>query len=357
MTHPASRPELAEIPRYVPGRRAAARPGVPTYKLSSNENPYPPLPGVLEAIAAAGTRAATYPDPSCPELYAALAERHPGPAILAGTGSVALIFHTLAAYCRPGDEVVFAWRSFEAYPIATVAAGATPVRVPLTADGRHDLEAMLAAVTDRTRAVLLCSPNNPTGPALTHTEVTDFVRALPEQVLVVIDEAYVEFVRSDDPLDGPALLAHWPQVMVLRTFSKAYGLGGLRVGYALGAASLLDPVGAVALPFGVTEVAQAAAVAALEAEETVRDRVATLVAERERVLAGVREVGWLVPDPQGNFVWFPTSRSDEVLAAAEEVGIVVRPYPPDGVRVSLGVPDANDRIVELARLTSPLAVG
>ncbi|QCX26265.1 histidinol-phosphate transaminase [Nocardioides jishulii] len=349
-TRPSPRPDVAAIPRYVPGRRPTPRPGVTTYKLSSNENPFPPLPGVVEAVAEATVRSASYPDPTCPDLYEALEHRHPGRDLLAATGSVALIFHALLAYCRPGDEVVFAWRSFEAYPIAVAAAGATAVRVPLTADGRHDLDAMLAAVTDRTRVVMICTPNNPTGTTVSHSELTAFLRELRDDVLVLLDEAYVEFVRDDDAVDAAAVLEEFEQVVVLRTFSKAYGLAGFRVGYAVGATEVLDPVRAVALPFGVTEVAQAAAVAALAAEDVARVRIDALVSERERVLAGVRAEGWELPVSQGNFVWFPGAGTVEALAAAaEDLGIVVRAYPPDGVRVSIGVPEANDRIIGLAR--------
>ncbi|QCC76221.1 aminotransferase class I/II-fold pyridoxal phosphate-dependent enzyme [Nocardioides daphniae] len=352
-THPTPRPDVAAIPRYVPGRRPTPRPGLTTYKLSSNENPYPPLPGVVEAVAEVAPRSTTYPDPTCPDLYAALERRHPGRALLAGTGSVALIFHTLQAYCRPGDES--SSRGAASRPTRSrPPPRATAVEVPLTVDGRHDLDAMLAAVTDRTRVVMVCTPNNPTGATVTQGELVAFLRALRDDVLVLLDEAYVEFVRDDDPVDAAAILDEFEQVVVLRTFSKAYGLAGFRVGYAVGAAEVVDPVRAIVLPFGVTDAAQAAARAALATEDVAQERIAALVAERERVLAGIHAAGWNVPAAQGNFIWFPGDATIEpLMKAAEELGIVVRPYPPDGVRVSLGVPEANDRIIELARAVRP----
>lgn len=352
---PQPRPNVAKIPAYVAGRPPTPRPGLTTYKLSSNENPYPPLPGVLEEATRALGLIHRYPDAGNAALYEALATRWGvgTDQLAAATGSVALIYQLLQAYAAPGDEVVHAWRSFEAYPIAITAADAVGVPVPLTADGRHDLAAMLAALTDRTRVVLLCTPNNPTGPALTHTEVLDFLARVPADVIVVLDEAYLEFVRSADPLDGVAALAAHPNVVLMRTFSKAYGLAGLRVGYAVAHREVASALRAVSLPFGVSALAQAAAVASLEHEAALLARVDALVGERDRVLAGVRATGWDVPDAQGNFVWFPTSGTDAFVAAAEELGIVVRPFAGEGVRVSIGEPEANDRIVELSRAVGP----
>ncbi|MDQ4051973.1 MAG: histidinol-phosphate transaminase, partial [Actinomycetota bacterium] len=306
MAHPQPRPHVATIPAYVPGKPPVPRDGLRTYKLSSNENPYPPLPGVVEAAEAAVTVMNRYPDMGNSALYAALSARLGVPPnhLAAGTGSVALIYQLLNAFCDPGDEVVYAWRSFEAYPIAVTAAGATSVQVPVTTDGRHDLAAMAAAVTDRTRVVLVCTPNNPTGPAVTQTELGGLLAAVPPHVVVVVDEAYVEFVRMDDAVDGLATYRAHPNVVLFRTFSKAYGLAGFRVGYAVAHEPIAAALRAVGLPFGVSAVAQAAAVASLEAEPALFERVDALVAERERVVAGLREVGWQVPAPQGNFVWF-----------------------------------------------------
>ncbi|MGN0064823.1 MAG: histidinol-phosphate transaminase [Nocardioides sp.] len=355
---PAPRDNVAAIPRYVPGRPPTPRPGLTTYKLSSNENPYPPLPGVLEATEAALTSMNRYPDAGNTLLYDALSaflgvdvDR-----LAAGTGSVALIYHLLQAYAGPGDEVVHAWRSFEAYPIAITAVGATGVPVPLDAEFRHDLDAMAAAVTGRTRVVLLCSPNNPTGPALTQTEVDRFLAAVDPRVLVVLDEAYLEFVRSPDPVDGVRTQAAHDNVVLLRTFSKAYGLAGLRVGYAVAHPEVADALRAITLPFAVSVPAQVAAVESLRHREALAGRVDALVGERDRVLGAVRAAGWQVPDAQGNFLWLPSgSRTPDVVAAAEEAGVAVRPFGEEGIRVSVGEPEGNDRVIEVARAVAPPA--
>jgi histidinol-phosphate aminotransferase len=327
-----------------------------SYKLSSNENPYPPLPGVVEAANAAVAAMNRYPDMGNTALYDALSARLGVPAtqLAAATGSVALIYQLLSAFCDPGDEVVYAWRSFEAYPIAVTTAAATSVQIPVDAQGRHDIPAMIAAVTDRTRAVIVCTPNNPTGPAVTGTELETLLAAVPPHVVVVVDEAYSEFVRMDDAIDGLAVQRAHPNVVQFRTFSKAYGLAGFRVGYAVATPEIAASLRAVSLPFGLSSVAQAAAVASLAAEPALLERVAALVEERERVVAGLREVGWPVPEPQGNFVWFALGdRTTEFAAAAEEAGIVVRPFAGDGARVSIGEPEANDRVIQVAAAFRP----
>ena len=342
---PRPRATVAAIPAYVAGKPPTPRPGQQVYKLSSNENPYPPLPGVLEAAEAAAAQMNRYPDMGNNALYDALTDRLgvPREQLAAGTGSVAVLYHLLQAFCEPGDEVVYAWRSFEAYPIAVSATGAVSVQVPVSADGRHDLDAMAGAVTELTKVVIVCTPNNPTGPSVTDTELRDFVAKVPEEVLVVVDEAYREFVRADDPIDGLALQAAHANVAVMRTFAKAYGLAGFRVGYLVGHADVAAAVRACALPFGVSTLAQAAAVASLAAEAELFERVQSIVVERDRVVAGLSEQGWVFPDPQGNFVWLPLGdRTQEFVAAAEEAGITVRPFTGEGVRVSIGEPAAND---------------
>ncbi len=358
MSSPQSRPStpqprsnIADIPPYVAGKPPTPRPGLTAYKLSSNENPYPPLPGVVEAAQAAVAQMNRYPDMGASALYAALGERFGVPVehLSVATGSVGLIYQLVQAFCDPGDEVVFAWRSFEAYPIAITAAAARAVRVPVLPDGRHDLDAMAAAITDRTKVVLVCTPNNPTGPAVTQAELDAFLAKVPGHVLVVVDEAYVEFVRMDDAVDGIATYQAHDNVVVTRTFSKAYGLAGFRVGYAVGPAPLAGALRAVSLPFGVSTVAQAAAIASLEREAELLERVEALVAERARVVAGVREAGWRIPEAQGNFVWFELGeRTGDFAAAADELGIVVRPFAGEGARVSIGETEANDRLIRLA---------
>lgn len=348
MTGPAPRPAVAGLPAYVPGARPEAR---DVHKLSSNENPYPPLEGVREAVARAAGAVNRYPDMYAADLVAAVAARHgltPAHAV-AGCGSVAVLAHVLEAFCDAGDEVVHAWRSFEAYPIAIALQGAVGVPVPLTDDGRHDLPAMAAAVGPRTRVVLVCTPNNPTGPAVRADELTAFLDAVPSDVLVVVDEAYVEFVRDPAAASGTAVLAGRENVVVLRTFSKAYGLAGLRVGYALAAPDVAAAVRKAATPFGVNHLAEVAALASLEAEAALAERVDAVVAERVRVVAGLRALGWAVPDTEANFVWLPTAeRTTDLAADAAAKGVLVRPFAGEGIRISIGEPAANDRVLELA---------
>jgi len=348
--HVPLRPALASLPPYVPGARVPV--GAAAFKLSSNENPYPPLPSVVAAIADGAVDVNRYPDMYATELVEAVAA-HLGvqeDQVVAGCGSVAVLGHVLSAFCGAGDEVVHPWRSFEAYPIAVTLAGATGVPVPVGADGRLDLPALAAAVTERTRVVLVCTPNNPTGPAVHADELDAFLAAVPRDVLVVLDEAYVEFVRDPQAPDGLAVLAAHPNVVLLRTFSKAYGLAGLRVGFAVASARLAAGIRAAATPFGVSHLAQLAGVASLRAEHELLERVDGIVRERTRLLAGLREHGWEVPDSQANFVWLAlgdgTARFAEAAAAA---GVLVRPFAGDGVRISVGEPEATDVVLRVAR--------
>ena len=326
------------------GQAAGPRPGQQVFKLSSNENPYPPLPGVVEAAERAVALMNRYPDMGNSALYAALAERLGVPAtrLAAGTGSVAVLYHLLQAFCDPGDEVVYAWRSFEAYPIAVSATGAVSVQVPVTAEGRHDLPRWRPRSPTAPRSSSSARPT--TRPARrSPNRAARVPRRVPAHVLVVVDEAYREFVRPEDPVDALALQDAHPNVAVMRTFAKAYGLAGFRVGYLVATDEVAGAVRACALPFGVSTIAQAAAVASLEAESELMERVEALVAERDRVVAALTDQGWTFPDPQGNFVWLPLGeRTAELVAAAEEAGITVRPFAGEGVRVSIGEPAAND---------------
>lgn len=343
------RADLAEIPVYRPGRPA---PGSgPTYKLSSNENPYPPLPGVLDAVARAATEVNRYPDMAATALVDAIAARYDVPSehVVPGTGSVGVLQQLVSALAGPGDEVVFAWRSFEAYPIVTRVAGAMPVPVALTPAGRHDVDAMAAAVTERTRVVLVCSPNNPTGPVVSALELDRLLAAVSDDVLVVVDEAYTEFVRDPAAADGLAAYRGHGNVAVLRTFSKAYGLAGLRVGYGVVAEPVATAVRKTVVPFGVSSVAQAAAVTSLALELELLGRVEALVAERERVVVALAAQGWVLPDAQANFVWFPLgSRTSAFAEACAAAGLAVRPFDGEGVRVTIGEAEANDVLLAVA---------
>lgn len=327
---------VAQIPAYVPGARSVDA-GV--HRLASNENPYPPLDSVREVVERAAAGFHRYPDMFATELSEAIAAKHgvDVASVVAGCGSVAVLGHVLQAFCDAGDRVVYAWRAFEAYPITVRLQGAVPVEVPLTSDGRHDLPAMAAAVDERTRAVLVCSPNNPTGPAVRHTELSALLAAVPEHVLVVLDEAYVEFVRQPDAVDADRLLAEHPNLVVLRTFSKAYGLAGLRIGYAVGPEYVLDAARSTAIPMSVTEQAQLAALAALEHENVLLERVASIAALREEVWSALVAQGWPVPRSHGNFVWLPTGAATESAADRfAAAGLIVRAFHPEGIRVTIG---------------------
>lgn len=351
MTTPRTRSALDAIPTYKPGRPPAPREGLRSYKLSSNENPYPPLPDVLETAVTAAAEMNRYPDMGSAALYDALAERLDVPAenLAAGAGSVAVLYHLLQAMCSEGDEVVYAWRSFEAYPIAVGVTGATPVQVPLGAGARHDLDAMAEAITDRTRAVLVCSPNNPTGPVVRGAELQAFIERVPGDVLVVVDEAYREFVRDPDVVDGMEFFRGRDNVCLLRTFSKAYGLAGLRVGYGVAPQSIADAVRKCALPFGLSQVAQQAAVASLRREPALLERVDALVEERTRVWHALREQGWDVPTTEANFVWLQLGDDTAEFAADCEVaGVTVRAFAGEGVRVTVGEAEANDVFLKVA---------
>lgn len=346
---PRLRAAVASLPAYKAGRAAVAGSG-PAYKLSANENPYPPLPGVLEAATGAAGAVNRYPDFGSAELLAELARRFAVPVghLAVGTGSVGVAQQLLQAAAGPGDEVVYAWRSFEAYPILTQIAGATSVQVPLK-DERHDLDAMAAAITERTRLIFICNPNNPTGTAVRRAELERFLDRVPADVLVVLDEAYREFVRDELVPDGIELYRDRSNVCVLRTFSKAYGLAGLRIGYAIGHPPVADALRACAVPFGVSIVAQAAAVASLRAQAELDLRVQALVDERARVFKALRAHGVYTPDSQANFFWLPLSEQNARFAeACEAAGVVVRSYGDDGVRVTIGEPEANDLAVQVA---------
>jgi histidinol-phosphate aminotransferase len=311
---------------------------------------------VLESATEAAAQMHRYPDMGSTALYAALGEAMGVPTedLAAATGSVALIYQLVNAFCEAGDEVVYAWRSFEAYPIAVSVTGATSVRVPLTDGARHDLDAMAAAITERTKVVIVCTPNNPTGPSVGRTELEAFLAKVPPRVLVVVDEAYREFVRSDDPVDAVELYRGYPNVVAMRTFAKAYGLAGFRVGYVVAPEPVARAVRACALPFGVSSVAQAAAVASLAREAELLERVDGIVAERTRVVEALRGQGFDVPDAQGNFVWLPLGdRATDFAAAAERAGVMVRPFAGDGVRVSIGEPAGNDVLMTVTRSFAP----
>ena len=309
------------------------------------------MPGVLEAAVAAAGAMNRYPDMFATGLVTAVAERLDVPEshLATGTGSVGVLQQIIQATVTEGDEVVYAWRSFEAYPIVVGISGARAIRVPLDEDARHDLRAMADAVTDRTRLVLVCSPNNPTGPVVRHDEMVAFLARLPADVVVVLDEAYCEFVRDPDAADGIRLYRERPNLCVLRTFSKAYGLAGLRVGFAVAPEPVADALRKTAVPFGVSGIAQQAAIESLRREEALLERVETLVAERDRVRQALLDQGWEVPISEANFVWLDLGdATTEFAAECDKAGVVVRAFPGEGCRVTVAEPEASDVFLRTA---------
>ncbi|MDQ6936294.1 MAG: histidinol-phosphate transaminase [Actinomycetota bacterium] len=344
--HP--RPGLDALPAYVPGRTVTG-----AVKLASNETSYPMLAAVTVRIAEAAMSANRYPDASQTGLTAALAARFAlaPQQVMVGCGSVALCQQVVQAFAAAGDEVLFPWRSFEAYPIVTAVAEAVPVTVPIRDDQSFDLDRLAAAVTPRTRVVFICTPNNPTGSIVGRGELAEFLGAVGDEVLVVIDEAYREFVTDPDAADGLELLDR-PNVVVLRTFSKAYGLAGLRVGYGLATdPAVAAAVRSVQVPFAVSQLAQAAALICLEpeVERELMARVQLVTAERDRVTKELSALGLPVTPSQANFVWLALGGDAARFAVACEAGgVIVRDFAGYGVRITIGRPDENDHLVRAA---------
>ncbi|MFK3984771.1 histidinol-phosphate transaminase [Micromonospora sp. NPDC050397] len=327
--------------------------GAVVEELAMNETPYPPLPSVLRLVRQQAERLNRYPDHLAGELVAALARRLDVPAaqVLVGPGSAGLSQHIVASLGPERPEVVYPALSFEGYPLIVANAGARPVPVPL--DGyRHDLDAMAEAVTERTRCVLLCNPNNPTGAVLGRAEIEAFLDRIPPEVVVIVDEAYREFVTDPDVPDALDLYRAHDNVCVLRTFSKAYGLATLRVGYAVAAPRITARARMVGLVFYPGGLGQAAALASLD--ESVGAELAArrdeLVAARRALRDGLLAAGLPVAPSEANFLWLPLG-ADAVDFAdhCRRAGILVRPYPDQGVRITVGTAEANQRLLAVAR--------
>ena len=358
------RPVFNTLPSYAAGKPPAPVEGLTQYKLSSNENPLGPVPEVARVLAEFAT-AHRYPDPLSTALRHKLSARLGVDAddIVTGAGSLGAlnqILKTFAGVNADGvqDEVIYAWRSFEAYPILVGIMGARSVQVPNLPDGSHDLDAMAAAITDRTRLILVCTPNNPTGPAVTESQIRAFLEKVPAHIPVVIDEAYFEFCAAstvpegeEAPLNGMDIYRDYENVIILRTFSKAQGLAGLRVGYSISHPQITQHLRVAATPFAVTALAEAAAIASIEHEDVVMERVSHLVSERERVTARLRELGYEFPSTYANFVWLPLGeRTGEFVQLMAEHALSVRAFGTEGVRVSIGEVEANDRFLSLCEV-------
>ena len=344
---PKLRAVMSTLPAYVPGRKV---PGAAI--LASNESPYGLLPSVAAVLADYVNGVSRYPDMTSTALIEAIAAHHdvePG-RVAVGAGSVEVCMQLASAVIEDGDEVIFGWRAFEAYPIITAVAGGTAVKVPLTPEAVHDVDAMVAAVTGRTRLVFLCNPNNPTGTVVGRDELLRLADGVRDDVLLMIDEAYREYVDPQRAPDAFALLGDRPNVVVTRTFSKAYALAGLRVGYCLAAPDVAGAARKCQVPFSVSGLAQQAAMAALGEQEEVARRAKLTVAERERVRAALLDAGYDVPASEANFVWLRVGeRTTGFAEACLGGGVVVRPFAGEGVRVTIGTDDENDRFLAVAR--------
>ncbi|MFJ5974907.1 histidinol-phosphate transaminase [Streptomyces sp. NPDC093060] len=318
------------------------------HRLALNESPYPPLPSVRAAMQRAVAQAHRYPQFHPDDLTDRIAAwcRVASDRVAVGSGSVGVALQLLRAVVRPGDTVAYAWRTFDAYPLLAAMVGAQPVPVPLSPDGHQDLDALLVALDHRTRVVVLCNPHNPTGSLVTADALSAFLSQVPRHVTVLLDEAYVEFARDTDLPDTPALLDAHPNLLVLRTFSKAYGLAALRVGYGLGAPDLVERIRRQQLPFGINAVATAAVKASLRAESELRLRVDTVVAERERLRHELVTLGWRVRPGHANSVWLAAPDPiDEGTAALTDAGVQARHYPGEGLRLTVGDRNANDTVL------------
>jgi histidinol-phosphate aminotransferase len=348
--------KLARIPHYEPGtslEEATARAETAdAVKLASNESPFPPHPAVIEAIARAAADVNRYPDPEAGALRREIAKRHDAdPARIAvSNGSCEILLAAALALCEPGDEILYAWPSFSIYPHLPALSGAREIQVPLTDDYRHDLDALAAEVTAATQLLVVCNPNNPTGTYLPAERIGAFVESVPDRVTVILDEAYIEYQATDDPDATQDLLAGHSNLVLLRTFSKCYGLAGLRVGYALGSPGFRSAVDAVRQPFSVNHIAQAAATEAIGHQDDVADRVEKNLVERLFVEERLRELGLEAADSEANFSWVALGdREAEVLESLARAGVAVRGGTalggPGHIRVTYGTRPENERFL------------
>ncbi len=349
--------KLERLPDYeagLPSADASERYGVETvFKLASNESPYPPHPAVVEAVAREMGTANRYPDPAAKVLRRRLAERHEtDPSRVAvGNGSCEILLAAADALCEPGAEILFAWPAFSIYPHLPALTGARAIRVPLAEGDVHDLDAMVEEITAATQLLLVCNPNNPTGTHVPAAEVAAFLERVPRHVMVILDEAYVDFQTNDDPDASADLLDDFPNLVCLRTFSKSHGLAGLRVGYALGPPPFCRAIDAVRQPFSVNALAQAAATEALKHSDDLADRIERTIVERVTVEEGIRELDLHTPDSHANFSWIALGDRDEheLIDALGARGVIVRGGTslggPGHIRVTYGTREENQRFL------------
>ncbi len=353
--------KLARMPHYDAGMPAAdarhAYGAENAIKLASNESAWPPHPAVVEAVARAAAEANRYPDQHARTLRRRIAERYDAdPARIAvGNGSCELLLAAAEALCEPGAELVYAWPAFSMYPHLAALSGAREIRVPLAYGYVHDLDAILTEITAATQLVLICNPNNPTGTYLPAQRIGEFVDRVPDHVTVILDEAYIEFQVSDDPEASLDLLRAHPNLVCLRTFSKSYGLAGMRVGYALSSARFRAAVDAVRQPFSVNSLAQAAAAEAILHQDDMTRRIERTVVERLWVEEELGGLGLTTAETEANFSWVALGDRDEgeVVESLGRSGVIVRPGEglggPGHIRVTHGTRNENERFVEALR--------
>lgn len=345
------RPAVRDAAAYVPGKPAAPVEGMTSYKLSANENHLEPLPQVREAMVAASTNPNIYPDPGVFELTEAMADflgLEPEQVVF-GAGGSEILSACFEITAGPGANIVYPWPSFEMYRQVGVMSGAENRQIPLTEDFRHDFDAMVDAIDDDTTLVVLCSPNNPTGPAIREDEFRSFMDRVPSDLLVVLDQAYLEFITSEGTVDAIAALKDCPNLIIMRTFSKAHGLAGLRVGYGIAHPDVILEMRKSIAPFSVTTISQAAALASLRAAGEVDVRAKTIAASRDKLVDDLRGLGLNVPSSDANYVWIPLGdKSDEFEKVCMDSGLAVRNLR-SGIRVSIGPDEAMERLVDVTR--------
>lgn len=311
-------------------------------RLALNENPYRPLPSVRDALHHDIAEVNRYPEflpVVLPQLIAARVGLDPEEVVV-GVGATGVALQVLQALCRPGDSLVFASPTFDGYPILADIAGLIQVPIPLREDGTTDLDELLEATLDaQAAAVVLCRPHNPTGTLIPADDVYEFVRQVPPTAVIIVDEAYIEFVAADAHLDVAKLISMHPNLVVLRTFSKAYGLAGLRIGYGLASAAVCGVIRRYQLPFGMNRAAAVAVAASYDAEDELQQRVDSIVRERDLLRQRLASVGAPTPESHANFVYLPARAGGDpwmsILGTSE---VVAKVYPDGGVRLTVGDP-------------------
>ncbi|MFT7601393.1 MAG: histidinol-phosphate aminotransferase [Acidimicrobiales bacterium] len=339
------------MPAYRPGKdasQAEAEHGIAdAIKLASNETPWGPVPSVVQKIADAAAGINRYADHRATVVRERLAQSLTVNVdqVTVGCGSVGILQQLALTYVNPGDEVLYPWRSFEVYPVFTKLVDGVEVTVPLK-EHAFDLEAVAQAVTGRTKLILLANPNNPTGTARPMSEIKTLLETVRDDVIVVLDEAYKEFMSPELGESITDLLPHHDNLVILRTFSKAQGLAALRVGYGIGHPDVIESVDKTLFPFAVNGLAQTAAIASIDANVEVMERVEFIRGERNRVVAALLAAGWRLPEPEANFVYLPLgATTDDVYLDLEKKGVVTRPFTGEGIRVTIGSADENDRFL------------